>query len=209
MKKKSPLHNVVYKVLQSECTILVIVIFALVAPIALWLFKLTYKGDCGNYDSNWLGFFGSYFGGILGGMATLLAVVFTIRLNKEEERQKDIRRSAFIIYLDFQFTFENIIEFVIQFWINNGNIMSCLLLNDTEFDPPFSNPIFNQFYFDPDWIKRVADLSVSSDFDSSEIKTIGEIYGHLMNDSGAKIWETKVSLKPQLKLFEFLFENLS
>lgn len=29
-----------------------------------------------------------------------------------------------------------------------------------------------------------------------------------IDDSGAKIGETKVSLKPQLKLFEFLFENL-
>lgn len=32
---------------------------------------------------------------------------------------------------------------------------------------------------------------------------------HDIYDSGAKIGETKVSLKPQLKLFEFLFENLS
>lgn len=188
MKKKNSLRNVIYRILQSEYTILVIAIFALVAPIALCIFKLYYKSDCGKYDSNWLGFFGSYFGGILGGIATLLAVTYTIHLNKEKqdkeeqkEKQKVIRRSAFIIYLDLQFTFGNIIEFVIQLWKEHGYIINCLSRDDTICKSLYSNPIFNQFYFDRDWLYRVADLSVSSDFDKREIKKIGEIYGHLMN----------------------------
>ena len=185
-------------IFQKQCYvnffIIMLVLFMFFSPLVLWRVRLWYDHDETHIDENivyensWLGFFGSYLGGVLGGGATLLALVSTINNSKKEqarndekEKQKIIQRSAFIIYLDLQFTFENIIEFVIQLWKEHGYILKCLSRDNTICESLYSNPIFNQFYFDRDWLYRVADLSVSSDFDKREIKKIGEIYGHLMN----------------------------
>lgn len=78
-------------------------------------------------------FFGSYLGGIFGGVATLLAVVYTIKSNKKEqerkekiERQKTIQKSAVIVYYDFQFALDEIVQFMNNyaffFWTDNKNI---------------------------------------------------------------------------------------
>ena len=169
--------------------IFMLMIFMIGSPFALWGFRLWYGGTHIDenivYENSWLGFFGSYLGGVLGGGATLLALVSTINNSKKEqdrkeenEKQKVIQRSAFIIYLDFQFTFENIIEFYFQFWEKDNKIDN---LQNAFYNSLYSSPIFNQFYFDYKWIHRVADLSISSEFEEPEIKKIGEIYGHLMN----------------------------
>jgi hypothetical protein len=83
----------------------------------VWLCKYRIDGSIvfrGPYESGWLSFFGSYLGGLLGGVATLLAVVRTIDSNKDEQiireenaKRKSIQKSALIVYYDFKFAFDN------------------------------------------------------------------------------------------------------
>ena len=73
-------------------------------------------------NDGWASFFGSYLGGVLGGGATLFAVLFTIdnnHLEYEQNRLKEqdelIAKSAVIIYNDFDFIFKDIHSFLIRF----------------------------------------------------------------------------------------------
>lgn len=66
-----------------------LLIIVILLPFCIWGFRLIYDSVKGGYDSNWLGFFESYLGGVLGGLATLVAVVYTIQLNKKEQEEKE------------------------------------------------------------------------------------------------------------------------
>lgn len=139
-----------------------------------------------NYPSQanpdgWASFFGSYLGGVLGGFATLIAVIITISSNRKEQERKSIeekieraRKSALIIYYDFDFAFDNIIKFKDQFpdSLPTDEVVKTYISN---------RKYLNQFYLDSNWINTVAQLKDSTDFSIQEIKMIYEIYGHLMN----------------------------
>ena len=106
-----------------------LIVIAILMPILLCLFRFGFDVVRGKYDNkapfdpNWFSFYGSYLGGLLGGIATLIAVVKTIKSNKEEQDQKDelkkqkeTQESALIIYYDFEFALDNIIDFLLKFW---------------------------------------------------------------------------------------------
>lgn len=187
-----------WEVIKQNEVIKGLLIIAIILPFFWWGFRglydflhYTYYPEL-EYDSNWLSFFGSYLGGLLGGIATLLAVVETIHSNKEElsrkeeiEKQKEIQKSALIVYYDFRFAFDNIINFIKCYKSEYGTegIIRSFVDNSVNIDiyAKYINR-FDQFYFDSDWIKTVAVLSVSSEFndDGKSIKSIYEIYGNLM-----------------------------
>ena len=66
-----------------------LIVIAIIMPIILCVFRFgfdVYRGKYDNkapFDPNWFSFYGSYLGGLLGGIATLIAVVKTIKSNKE------------------------------------------------------------------------------------------------------------------------------
>ena len=177
-----------------------LIVIAILMPILLCLFRFGFDVVRGKYDNkapfdpNWFSFYGSYLGGLLGGIATLIAVVKTIKSNKEEqnqkdelEKQKETQESALIIYNDFDFALDNIIDFLLKFWEihktktgiiekpykklkNNKDISiykACLVKLD-------------QFYFDYDFVHTVAKLHDPS-IGPKEIRQIGGIYGYLSN----------------------------
>ena len=184
-----------------------LLIIAIIMPLLLCVGRHLYdvwKGAYSfeeGYDSNWLSFFGSYLGGLLGGVATLIAVVKTIQSNKEEfqrnreelaqkerqEKQSAIKENALIIYLDFKYAFENIKEFLLEFWKlhEQKHIDIKKPYDDLNDDIKFS--IYkkciiklDQLYFDNDFVHSVAKIRDSS-IGVETIWSISEIYGHLSN----------------------------
>lgn len=142
----------------------------------------------------WISGLGSFFGGVVGGLATLFALRITINTNKADieahkaelkkketqKKEEQIRKSALTIFYDFQFAFENIHEFRCFFWRNQTtNVINILTDEDI---PTFiaATRSLNQFYFDSDWIKTVSTLSDCPSLGLPDIKVIYEIYGHLM-----------------------------
>ncbi|HBF2562757.1 hypothetical protein [Clostridioides difficile] len=65
----------------------------LVPPILKFVIKI-FERFVGNTSSEWLSFYGSYLGGILGGIATLMAVVITTNQTRiiQEENKKETRK---------------------------------------------------------------------------------------------------------------------
>ena len=59
----------------------IFLIIVIVLPIVICIFRYIYDTvSVDTYEVSWLGFFGSYLGGVLGGAATLIAVVYTITI---------------------------------------------------------------------------------------------------------------------------------
>ena len=165
--------------------------FIFVSPLLLCLVRRFYDGSSvlfGPFDPNWLSFYGSYLGGIFGGLATLLTVTYTIQNNRKEQEEKEkkekiktIRKSALIVYFDFDFIFDNIVKFLNQFFDWRGDIKWELTNTGERKIYLKCTQHLNQFYFDPNWIYNVANLSDCKQLGKDRIKIIYELYGHLAN----------------------------
>ena len=166
---------------------IVYVLFIVCAPIAIEKLIIANSYSSGASNDGWASFFGSYLGGVFGGTATLMAVLITIRNGKKEqeeeiarEKEELIRKSALIVYYDFEFAFTNIHDFMIPLW-KKRKTKSVNQLEKEDMDAFFeARKCLNQFYFNDDWIKTVANLYDSPLLERNDIKKIYEIYGHLM-----------------------------
>lgn len=149
----------------------------------------------------WISSLGSYFGGILGGVCTLVGVVYTINKSKEEterekaEQRKTIhRKSALLVYYDFAFAFENINEYLKNYTdedlkevpsITDFYITSHAVVVGPKYKF-FSKNIncFTQLYLQENWISAVAELSdanydTMSQISNDDLHTLYQIYGNL------------------------------
>lgn len=156
----------------------------IVAPISVIIFVI-YICHSQADISAWSSFWGSYLGGLFGGIATLFGVVSTIKNSEREtarkenkERSDEIRRSAIIVYYDFDFALGNINSFLNEYKSANKKITSAEELNVDAFNRCKSN--LDQFYFDSEWIKTVASLLESEHLNPEVIKNIYALYGNLM-----------------------------
>ena len=137
-------------------------------------------------EDGWASFFGSYLGGVIGGGATLIAVLVTISYNRQEmdrrdkkERDNQIRKSAIIVYYDFKFAFDNIIRFLNAY--EDKKMRSDSSYNMVDFiDEEFTRKYLDQLYFYKDWIENVAELIECKSFSYNDIKSLYENYGLLL-----------------------------
>lgn len=168
--------------------ILVLIIFFLCLPGALIrISKALFPSDLDN--SGWAGFLGSYWGGILGGVATLIAVIKTIRNGRKEadreaskEREARIKKSTIIVYYDFHFALENIRAFITKYAKKTEQEAEKIDVRGDQDTTAFIDcrESLDQFYFDSNWIETVAVLMDSSEFGPEKIKYLYEAYGNLM-----------------------------
>ena len=152
------------------CIIGVLIAFAIIEQV---LFKCCLGISLNSFD------LGNYYDGVIGGIATLLALVLTIQHNKkeqekkeEQEKEKIVQKSAIVVFYDFKFAFDDITTFL-------NDLLS------KHFEDEFKENSFNaaafweyidrltQFYFDKKWIKTVAELNDRID---SHEEDIGIIY---------------------------------
>lgn len=183
--------------------VIVLVITIIVLPVGLknglcHIHETTFSSTLdsgflsGASPEGWASFLGSYIGGVFGGVATLIAVILTIFYNmyeierkSTEEKEERIKKSAVIIYFDFKFILENIYTFLdeLRDKRDTDGLDPC---DNYDFEKyKEKRVVLDQFYFDSNWIRTVADLyesknSKSHNINSNEIKTIYEIYGHFM-----------------------------
>ena len=166
---------------------IVYLLFIVFSPIVIEKLIIANSYPSGASNDGWTSFFGSYLGGVFGGIATLMAVLITVRNGKKEreeeiarEKEELIRKSALIVYYDFEFAFENIQKFMIPLWKKRKT--KCInKLEKEDMDAFFeARRCLDQFYFNDDWIKTVANLYDSPLLERNDIKKIYEIYGHLM-----------------------------
>ena len=166
---------------------IVYLLFIVFSPIVIEKLIIANSYPSGASNDGWTSFFGSYLGGVFGGIATLMAVLITVRNGKKEreeeiarEKEELIRKSALIVYYDFEFAFENIQKFMIPLWKKRKT--KCInKLEKEDMDAFFEGRrCLDQFYFNDDWIKTVANLYDSPLLERNDIKKIYEIYGHLM-----------------------------
>lgn len=160
--------------------ICIIVFFVVAVGVPYWLNIYIINNDAYSKSSadGWASFFGSFLGGVIGGGATLIAVLATISHNNRELDRQDkktqdekVRKSATIVYYDFRFAFDDIIAFREAFPKYTGT--------GFEINDGITVKYFGQFYFNADWIKTVAELVVCKNFSYEDIKYIYEIYGNL------------------------------
>lgn len=101
----------------------------------------------------WISSLGSYWGGVLGGLATLIALRITINTNqaeiqeqkeelkqkemqeKEEERIAKSKKCSLIVYYDFCFAFDDIITFCSHVYAASYEKMIKKLMNKPEIEP--------------------------------------------------------------------------
>ena len=170
--------------------------------LSYWIINNDWPSKAGN--DGWASYFGSFWGGVLGGGATLVAVVYTINDNKrenerksKEEKKAKIKKSALIVYYDFDFAFEDIKEFMRDFFYCT-KYKPGEDLKECDHDK-FRKSMYQlkQFYFDSTWIHTVAelydvDIPMSKNpsenenlpkgkkIDAEKIKRIYVIYGHFV-----------------------------
>ena len=200
IKKLLEFINGLWKEVKEIEAIKGLIVIAIIMPIILCVFRFGFDVYSGKYDNkapfdpNWFSFYGSYLGGLLGGIATLIAVVKTIKSNKEEQDQKDelkkqkeTQESALIIYYDFKFALHNIKVFLLKYWkiheMKTGIIVRPYekLKNNKDINIyKACLDKLDQFYFDYDFVHTVAKLHDPL-IGPEEIRKIGEIYGHLSN----------------------------
>lgn len=166
---------------------IVYLVFIVFSPIVIEKLIIANSYLSGASYDGWASFFGSYLGGVFGGIATLMAVLITIRNGKKEQeeelarRKEDlIRKSALIVYYDFEFAFTNIHDFMIPFWKKRKTKWLNKLQEEDVNAFLEARERLNQFYFNDDWIKTVANLYDSPLLEVNDIKKIYEIYGYLM-----------------------------
>ena len=161
---------------------IVYLLFIVFSPIVIEKLIIANSYPSGASNDGWTSFFG-----VFGGIATLMAVLITVRNGKKEreeeiarEKEELIRKSALIVYYDFEFAFENIQKFMIPLWKKRKT--KCInKLEKEDMDAFFeARRCLDQFYFNDDWIKTVANLYDSPLLERNDIKKIYEIYGHLM-----------------------------
>ncbi len=157
---------------------------------------------------------GSYYGGVIGGIATLLALVLTIQHNRKEqevkeekEKEKIVQKSAIIVFYDFKFAFDDISAFLVdllkkypqkEFEENSFNATAFLEYIDR----------LTQFYFDKKWIKTVAELNGRIDSHEEDIGIIYEIYGHLMTINKSLQIDNNPLTKKDEKICSNAFESM-
>ena len=160
--------------------ICIIVFFVVAVGVPYWLNIYIINNDAYSKSSadGWASFFGSFLGGVIGGGATLIAVLATISHNNRELDRQDkktqdekVRKSATIVYYDFRFALDDIIAFKEAFPDYTGK--NYIIGGDLKVY------FFSQFYFNADWIKTVAELVVCKKYSYEDIKYIYEIYGNL------------------------------
>ena len=166
----------------------VFLFFFVVLPIVLVLISKAPFPSGVNSDG-WAGFLGSYWGGILGGVATLIAVIVTIKNGQKEadretlkEREAKIKKSTIIVYYDFHFALKNIRDFITKYAKKTKQEEGKIEVRGAQDAGVFIDckEVLDQFYFDSNWIDTVAVLMDSSEFGPERIKYLYEAYGNLM-----------------------------
>ena len=133
---------------------------------------------------------------MLGGAATLIAVIYTIQNNKDEQIEKEnndkqvsIEKSAFIVYNDFYFNIKCIKNFMNKLWKKRlaTHQFEVLINKDKDELENYEYDYFkeccnqfNQFFINSKWISIVANLKDSSKMNQDDIVRICEIYGHFI-----------------------------
>lgn len=142
--------------------------------------------------SEWASFLGSYIGGI----ATLAAVMLQISYSRFEQEQKEIqdqeeryKRSAFIIYYDFDFAkkdingFKTALTALPALTASEKDNLDMILDNElnTSIQVSISMNIknFKQLYIDPNWVRNVAELQGCQNITEKNIEDIYSVYGYL------------------------------
>lgn len=177
-----------FRILIYALFIILTLAITVITPVALQYCIIENDFPSKASNDGWASFFGSYLGGVFGGIATLVAVILTIHFNQKEqerrsneEKRERIRKSVIIIYNDFEFSFNNIRDFLFFYWKNKNNRCITNKLEEEDKETFLLNrKRLNQFYFDNNWICTVAELNDSCQFTSDDIKRIYEVYGHLM-----------------------------
>jgi hypothetical protein len=160
---------------------------------------------------------GSYYGGVIGGIATLLALLLTIQHNKKEQEEKEekekekiVQKSAIIVFYDFKFAFDDITIFLTHLLDKKSTHKPFLKdnsLNTTAYLEHID--CLTQFYFDKKWIKTVAELNGRIDSHEEDIGIIYEIYGHLMTINKSLQIDKKTLTKKEKKICSNAFESMN
>ena len=162
-------------------TILGMIVVSTILP---GLFKWFFKG-CWDWDS----FLGSYVGGLLGGLGTLIAVYITTSQTRdvqnenmqqhktdiEAETKKIITENALIIYYDLLFAFKDLAEFVKKFLVRETTEE---LIEERKKDFVNNKKLISNTYFPEDWIHTVA--KISPEVDSEKLQLIYSLYGNFI-----------------------------
>ncbi|WP_407308787.1 hypothetical protein [Desulfosporosinus sp. SB140] len=128
-------------------------------------------------NGEWASFLGSYTGGILGGIATLFAVLISLNKGKTIQQESEIRENALIVYYDLFLGLSDLKKLYIH------------ELNPNYMDIP------SRMYFSNEWIKNVAIIANKLD---SNVDIIYKLYGDL---------ETLRDLTKDMSEFDFLGDS--
>lgn len=85
----------------SRYFIIIVIILAITISIPIIINKALYlpiKTNTTN-DSDWLAFWGSFLGGIFGGFATLIGVLYTIKKNDKDKEKEEKKKLPFVVPL--------------------------------------------------------------------------------------------------------------
>ena len=85
----------------SRYFIIIVIILAITIGIPIIINKALYlpiKTNTTN-DSDWLAFWGSFLGGIFGGFATLIGVLYTIKKNDKDKEKEEKKKLPFVVPL--------------------------------------------------------------------------------------------------------------
>lgn len=177
-----------------------LIIFGVPALLHLYLQYNNFSSKA--HADAWISSLGSYWGGVLGGLATLIALRITINTNqaeiqeqkeelkqkemqeKEEERIAKSKKCSLIVYYDFCFSFDDIITFCSH--VNAALYEKMTKEPDDEEENEEPDDVYychrqaiRQLYIDENWIRNVAELASCNVLFDNEIRLIYKIYGNL------------------------------
>lgn len=141
---------------------IIIILFTPVCIIIPWIMDWSIFGNDvkSNLDNGqWSGFLGSYAGGIISGIATLLAVVISLNISRKVQTDSELRENSLIVYYDLVLGLNDLKKLYIN--SKNRNFVN----------------IPSRMFFSNEWIKNVA--KISEDIKNVKIDMIYKLYGDL------------------------------
>lgn len=113
-------------------------------------------------------------GAILGTFLAVTGTLWTQRKIDEGMEQKEIQKKALIVYYDFYFALNDLIDFM-KSYLSCKKSKTVNVIDDWDTYKKFKKKY--RIYIDSDWIHNVAELS--SQLENDEIQMIYKIYGDL------------------------------